>query len=398
MDRYLEIISISDCCGCEACTNICPQKCIALRPNSKGFLYPYVNTEKCIDCKLCERVCPVLNAKGKTIAEPLGVYAAKNPNEEIRMKSSSGGIFTMLAERTLNNGGVVFGVRFDENWDVIHDYIETIEGVEKFRGSKYVQSRIGDCFKKAKLFLDAGREVLFSGTPCQIAGLKRFLRKDYVNLLTVDIICHGVPSPLVFKHYIKSLEKKHGGTLTSFKFRDKANGWKAYEIVAEFGNGKEFRSLGKDNPFINGFIGNLFLRQSCTYCAFKNFKSGADITLGDFWGSERFGQEYNDNKGISLVSINTNKGLKTFGSVKLSIAGLIESSLADAVEYNPCLATSVKMHRNQRKFYRQYKKKEFEPLVKELLCESRLRKLLHETVPYYSGIIMDKIKNKLCHR
>lgn len=191
----IEIKDKKDCCGCSACVQKCPKQCISLKEDNEGFLYPEVDKSMCINCGLCEKVCPVLH-QGES-RKPLKVYAAKNQDEEIRRQSSSGGIFTLLAEKTIQDGGVVFGARFDEHWEVKHDYTETIEGLAAFRGSKYVQSRMEDNYRKAEMFLKQGRKVLFSGTPCQVAGLKRFLRKYYGNLLTIDMVCHGVPSPLV---------------------------------------------------------------------------------------------------------------------------------------------------------------------------------------------------------
>ena len=189
-----------NCCGCSACVQVCPKQCIRMYADNEGFLYPQVNSTICIDCGLCEKVCPVINQNKPNV--PLSVYAAKNINEEVRIKSSSGGIFTLLAEQIISEGGVVFGARFNENWEVVHDYTETIDGLESFRGSKYVQSSISDNFKVAKQFLKEGRKVLFSGTPCQIAGLKKFLQKEYENLLTMEVVCHGVPSPMVWRDYI----------------------------------------------------------------------------------------------------------------------------------------------------------------------------------------------------
>lgn len=193
----------TDCCGCEACAQRCPKQCIAMHADAEGFLYPRINTAACIDCGLCEQVCPVLRPAAPRT--PTAVYAAKNPDERIRMESSSGGVFTLLAERTIRAGGVVFGARFDEAWEVVHDSTETIEGLAAFRGSKYVQSRIGTSFARAEEFLKQGRQVLFTGTPCQIAGLNRFLRRSYDNLLTVDVVCHGVPSPLVWRRYLDEI-------------------------------------------------------------------------------------------------------------------------------------------------------------------------------------------------
>ena len=234
----IDIKDKKDCCGCSACVQKCPKQCISLKEDCEGFLYPIVDKDICIDCGLCEKVCPILYQGEER--KPLKVFAAKNHDEEIRKQSSSGGIFTLLAEKIINEGGVVFGAKFDENWDVKHDYTETIEGLAAFRGSKYVQSRIEDNYRKAETFLKQGRKVLFSGTPCQIAGLKRFFRKEYENLLTVDFICHGVPSPGVWRRYLQETvarmcDKNRVSTdpisiknarVESISFRDKSHGWK----------------------------------------------------------------------------------------------------------------------------------------------------------------------------
>lgn len=196
----IDIKEKKECCGCNACAQRCPKSCITMREDSEGFLYPEVDKEICIDCGICEKVCPVMYQGNKR--KPLAVYAVKHKNNEIRLSSSSGGVFTALAESVIDEGGVVFGAKFDDNWCVVHSYSETKEGLAAFRGSKYLQSRIGDSFKKVECFLKANRKVLFSGTPCQIAGLKRFLRKEYDNLLTVDFVCHGVPSPGVWREYL----------------------------------------------------------------------------------------------------------------------------------------------------------------------------------------------------
>lgn len=228
----------ADCCGCNSCIQVCPRHCIATKTDKEGFAYPVVESFRCIDCGLCERVCPILNQNVTRV--PVKTYAAKNPNETIRSKSSSGGIFTLLAEIVIVQGGVLFGARFDEDWNVIHDFTETLEGVAAFCGSKYVQSRIGDSYRRVEKFLKAGRKVLFSGTPCQVAGLKRFLRKEYDNLLIVDFVCHGVPSPKVWQMYLNETIARQGdgkNTVLSHSksfsyrvkgidFRSKSTGWK----------------------------------------------------------------------------------------------------------------------------------------------------------------------------
>ena len=194
-----------DCCGCSACQQVCPQECITMIPDKEGFYYPHIDLDKCINCHLCEKVCPIINQG--TERNPLEVYAAYNKNEDVRAKSSSGGIFSLIAEKVIQNKGVVFGVKFDSDLNVTFGYTDTIEGIGQFRGSKYIQAHLGDTYKIAAKFLKDGRLVLFSGTPCQVAGLKGFLNKDHPNLLTLDIICEGVPSQKIWKRYSVLLYK-----------------------------------------------------------------------------------------------------------------------------------------------------------------------------------------------
>ena len=253
----IDIIDKTLCCGCAACVQRCPKQCITLHEDHEGFLYPKVDTETCIDCGLCEKVCPILNEGNKR--EPLKVYAAINKDEKIRLESSSGGIFTMLAEQTIGEGGVVFGARFDENWQVRLDYTETIEGIAAFRGSKYVQARTENIYQQAEKFLKEGRKVLFTGTPCQIAGLKKFLRKEYANLLAVDFVCHGVPSPKVWAKYLQELLASKGDKNTvSFSPNPSfvSEGYRIYRMLDQlhfrFG---DFTGIYGSKRLCTGFIG-----------------------------------------------------------------------------------------------------------------------------------------------
>lgn len=309
----IEITDKSQCCGCTACASICPKQCITMQEDEEGFLYPVVNKSLCIDCNLCRKVCPVLNqANGKT---PLAVYAAKNKDEKIRLSSSSGGIFTLLAEKIIDEGGVVFGARFDENWDVMHDSTEKKEGLAAYRGSKYVQSRMGNCFARAKQYLESGRRVMFTGTSCQIAGLKSYLGKEYENLLLVDVVCHGVPSPKAWRLYLRDITNKGNKEVTSINFRGKQHGWKNFNFIIN-GRGNEIiNEIYYHNRWERAFIWNLMLRPSCHYCPAIKGKSGSDITLGDYWGIEKFVADFDDDKGCSLVIINTSKGGKTYAEL-----------------------------------------------------------------------------------
>lgn len=367
----IKIDSKEKCCGCWACVQRCPKQCITMVEDDEGFLYPKVDSSLCIDCSLCEKVCPVINQGEPRIPE--AVYAAKNLNEEIRMASSSGGIFTLLAEDVIAKGGVVFGARFNEEWEVVHDYTETIEGLSAFRGSKYVQSRVGKCYSQVEEFLKKDRKVLFSGTPCQISGLKRFLRKEYDNLLTVDFICHGVPSPGVWLEYLKEETARQCGRknsvlphpilngrnarIDSISFRNKCLGWRkscfalTFSVPDEYG-GKNSVLISEPlnkNIFLRGFLANLYLRPSCHACPAKSLKSGSDITIGDFWGIQNVMPEIDDDKGVSVVMVSTEKGKKIWGDITTSN---YKVTFDDVVAENSALIRSVNLNRYRNVFYR----------------------------------------------
>lgn len=266
------------------------------------------------------------------------------------MDSSSGGIFTILAEQVINAGGVVFGACWDEEWNVKHDYAECLDNLSKFRSSKYLQSIIGDNYFKAEQFLKAGRTVLFTGTPCQIAGLKHFLRKDYDNLLAVEVICHSVPSPGIWQRYLEErlqTLKWSKSDIKHISFRNKKTGWKGYSFIIENKNGNVFSELGSKNAFMRGFLADLYTRPSCQACPAKQLKSGSDITLGDFWGIDSLMPEIDDDKGVSAIIINTEKGRKALHSVN----NLIPLSWADMCVNNPALVKSAKVSENKERFF-----------------------------------------------
>lgn len=347
------MIDIKDkklCCGCNACVQRCPKQCISVQKDEEGFLYPIVDLSICIDCGLCEKVCLVLNQGSER--NPIEVFAAVNKDDSIRMQSSSGGIFTALAEQIIQEKGVVFGARFDEKWEVKHDYTETIEGLKAFRGSKYVQSRIGDTFRQAEFFLKTGRKVMFTGTPCQIAGLRLFLRKEYENLLAVDIICHGVPSPMVWRKYLEDKTKRQGiKFIQSISFRDKGTGWKNYSFNIKYKNGcseNSFSEYASQNIFMKGFLADLYLRPSCYACPSKKLKSGSDITLGDFWGIQHIKPELDDDKGICSFIINTRKGMEWQNKLEIL---KYKFDFADVVKGNPSLVYSANIPENRVAFY-----------------------------------------------
>lgn len=290
-----------------------------MHEDTEGFLYPRVDESTCIDCGLCEKVCHELHPYGEQA--PQQVFAAINPDESIRLKSSSGGIFHLLASQTIAEGGVVFGARFDDDWQVVIDYAETAEVIKAFMGSKYVQARTETAFRDAKRFLQNGRKVLFSGTPCQIAALRHFLRKDYDNLLAVDFVCHGTPSPKVWRLYLKEL-LRGGRRATNVNFRNKAQGWKNYSFKLDYldtGTLASYQSPFADNPYMKVFLQELSLRPSCYACKAKAGRSHSDITIADFWGVDTLFPDMDDDKGTGMVFLNTAKGVASISPSKVRL-------------------------------------------------------------------------------
>lgn len=308
------------CCGCSACANACPKKCIEMQFDDEGFLYPVVDSTRCIECGLCTRVCPIQNRPNLAEEIPLS-YVVQNKNSHVRKESSSGGMFSVLAEYVLAKQGIVFGVAYDDDFVVKHIGIESIADLYKLRGSKYVQSEIGTTFRKAKECLDKDRWVCFSGTPCQIAGLKNFLKNDYEKLLLVDIVCHGTPSPMLFKKYVKH-HTGMDGPLKNIYFRNKEYGYAGSTMALEFKSGKK-RFTGQDVHFFKEtFFRDLSTRPSCYQCRFKTINRVSDITLFDCWGVNNFKKEMDDDKGTTSVLIHSQKGLNIFDELSDKIEGV----------------------------------------------------------------------------
>lgn len=362
------ITDAKDCCGCAACEQACPTRCISMQEDREWFLYPEVDASTCIGCGLCERVCPVRNSHITTTYHK--VFAVKAKDNSLRITSSSGGIFTLLAEKIIENGGVVFGAKYDDDWSVVHSWTETKQGLKQFRGSKYVQSRIGNMFKEAEKFIKQGRSVLFSGTPCQINGLRLFLRKNYDKLILVEVACHGVPSPGIWRRYLQEIinrpERMEGQekntvwplpkdmpVITGINFRDKCMGWEKYSFVVR---GKYAGTADKNlvsdihsqNPYMRAFLSNLSLRPSCYDCHSRLGYSGSDLTIADYWGVSSVHPEFNDDAGVSLVIINTKKGEEFFRGLDVYKC---DSDLKSALSHNPCLIKSVELPKKRDSFF-----------------------------------------------
>lgn len=359
-----------NCCGCNACVQVCPTKCISMEVDEEGFKYPQIILDKCSGCNKCEKVCPIIKQKNKNSTDndlkPKAI-GGWHKDDEIRKRSSSGGAFTLLSEFALQNKGIVFGAGFDENLEVNHLSVEKVEDLDKLRGSKYVQSDIKDTYLKVKENLEKDRIVLFVGTPCQVAGLSSFLNKDYDKLFKCDFICHGVPSPLVFKRYINSLEERYKDKVVEFKFRNKEKGWRqtgqqmGTAIKFKKGKIKYFMPAYKDF-FMNGFLADVYLRPSCHECKFKSIpKDYSDITFADFWGVDAVFSGLNDKKGTSLVLINTNNGEQLFDRVKDNFY-YRECDFDKSIKRNLVLLNSAKPSTQRKKFFKDLNIKSFRTL------------------------------------
>lgn len=329
---------------------------------------PMVDLDTCIHCCLCERTCPVrkLDDSHNTLM-PLKVIAAKNLNREIAAVSSSGGIFSVFAEYILKKDGVVYGVALSKELKAIHIRVNNINSLSKIRGSKYLHSNAAKAYSSVKEDLKAKKNVLFSGTPCQIAALKQFLRKDYSNLLCIEVVCHGVPTDRAFNKYIEYLQSRHKSRVTSVNFRDKSKGWNDNCISFTFENGKKFLQRGADNLYTQGYVNNLFVRDCCTACQFKNMKSGADITLGDMWGIESLLPTYPKDCGVSMVCINSLVGENAFRNIELELSDCIEVSYESVKKYNECIWRSVRSHEKRIFFLQNCNEEYFDRLIKESL-------------------------------
>ncbi|MHB8077058.1 Coenzyme F420 hydrogenase/dehydrogenase, beta subunit C-terminal domain [Desulfosporosinus fructosivorans] len=299
-----------ECCGCTACMSICPKQAITMQPDEDGFVYPTVNDDLCVECGLCRKVCAFQNVP-VTPNVPLATYAAINRNQSVLAASASGGVFAALALIIFEKNGVIFGCAFNNNMEPEHICVDNPTNIKNLQGSKYVQSSINVTYADAKLYLEQGRVVLYTGTPCQIAGLKSYLSKDYENLITADIICHGVPSATFFKGYINHLESKLKGKVIDFKFRDKSNGWGLIGKAVYEKNGavrQEFIAPITSYYYSYFLKGDIY-RENCYECKYASANRQGDFTMGDYWGIEKAHPEIETRNGVSVLLVNSAKGM-----------------------------------------------------------------------------------------
>lgn len=374
-----------ECCGCHACANACPQKCVSMEIDEEGFWYPHINNvENCIDCGVCKQVCPILHSVvDSTESEPFA-YAVKNMNDDERKNSSSGGLFVLLAKQTLKEGGIVFGAALSDTCRSLeHIGVEYIENLHILQGSKYLQSKIGDSYCQVKTALDSGKTVLFSGTPCQIEGLHRYLKKDYENLLCVDLACHGVPSPKVWNHYVSYQESIADASVQKISFRSKKHGWKKFSVLLEFNNATIYEATLSKDLFMQAFMNNICLRPCCSSCHFKKLNRVADITLADFWGIEGVLPEFYDDRGVSLALVHSNKGMHAMKRIESQMC-FMQVETQEAISGNAAILSSVTAHRNRKKFFRALNEMPFDQLVQKYVREKL-------SIKYIIAISLDKL-------
>ena len=357
----MKINNLSNCTGCSACYSACPMSAILMVENDEGFLYPKVDDEKCVECGLCEKVCPAISPLRVQESE-CKAFAVINNDEAIRMESSSGGVFTAIAEKIVMTGGEVFGAKFSDDFkSVIHSWTDNIDGLKDFRGSKYLQSNVNESFKECERFLKVGEKVLFSGTPCQIQGLKKYLRKDYENLLTVDYICHGVPSPLLWKLYVEYREKLAASRVVKTSSRRKNCGWKRYSLWFAFANHSEYlKTLDKD-PYLQMFLKDTCLRQSCYDCPSKGLQRVSDVTIADFWGIQQEYPELDDDKGTSFVIVHNPKVMPLFSDV----CKVKEIELNDGLKHNFAMVKSWAKPKARDTFFNDLQTLSFDKMIKK---------------------------------
>ena len=380
----MNLASNDQCSGCAACHAICPQKAIAMVPDAEGFAHPKIDASRCVNCGLCERICPVLHS-GEA-RKPLKVYAAKAKDDALRKESSSGGVFSLLACQVISDGGIVYGAAIRGNdLSVYHCSAENEEELSWLRGSKYVQSDVGDTYECVKDQLATGREVLFSGTPCQVAGLRKYLSKDYGNLTCVEVICHATPSPLAWRKFLEKRAVASAGGRDSARpeavivrrisFRRKNCGWKRYSLSLRFANDKEYLQDLYTDSFLRGFLSELYNRPSCHNCHVRELRSGADITLGDYWNVHQRFPEMDDDGGTSVVLVDSEKGSALVKRIA-PLCDMVASDYEDVCRTNPAIYRSSPPNRKRGKFFKLVGKgADFDATVKRLLRRPLSRRI-----------------------
>lgn len=347
----IEIKDKKDCCGCWACKNICPVQCISMPEDAEGFRYPTVDKDKCINCHLCEKVCPIIHAEADKPNEKQRAYLLQHKDKEVLLQSASGGAFTAIASWVIRHGGVVFGAAYDKDFQVTHQYVETYEDLKIFRNSKYVQSYTGDALKQVKDFLKQGRMVCYSGTPCQLEGLLRYLSKPYDNLITIDVMCHSITSPKIFRMYVAEMKKKYGDDLSNIMFRDKSPYGYKYSQMSVYKGGKQVYREGVDTDvYLRSFFSDVNVRPSCYDCKFKKQHHLTDFSIWDCFDVYRFSSKLDNDKGVTRILANTEKAQLILKEIQEDTT-VMEIPVEDAVNGVHEMLHSVKMSSRRERFF-----------------------------------------------
>ena len=373
--KYIQLQNPEDCCGCGAFYNVCPKSAIEMKSDAEGFWYPSVSQEKCINCGLCRKTCPILSMP--TVNTGCETYGAFASNAEEQMTSTSGGVFAVLARSVLRQGGYVCGVAFSEDFSVQHIIIHDEEDLTLLKGVKYVQSSIGDCFQKIKRLLHQGCTVLFSGTPCQVGGLKAFLNQDHPNLICVDLICHGVPSPGVWQRYLAELAASAPITEIEFRHKDAQGMWMRLKQ-----NGQYASEPYHTNRYIQGFLKNYYVRPSCFHCRFKGLQRCSDITVGDFWGVMEHHADFSNGNGVSSVILHSAKGKRCI-EINRNALEMIAVSKKDVELWNECLLKSTPKTDSREVFFQRWRQEGVANTVQYLLQQHQQTKPVSQN----SGLI-----------
>ena len=366
----------NSCVGCRSCEQVCPKRAIVIREQEEGFLYPYVDEEKCIDCSLCVKHCPTQVTKNNSIA-PISVFAFRNKNDAQIMQSASGGVGVLTAQKIIEENGVSYGVAYDEGFRAKHIRVDDLSELPRIQSSKYVQSDTGDTYSQVQKDLQSGKKVLYTGTPCQIDGLYSFLGKDYENLYTIDLICHGVPSPKFFKKYLEFRDRRTDGKTIYFNFRSKdKRGWGTqYLLKTKTKTRTKTKVLSLDRYGKHFVMGDCY-RESCYQCDYANIHRVGDLTIGDFWGIGKSHPDFYSEKGVSSILVNTEKGQKLFNSIK-SEGWVINATLEEAMVKQGNLVHPTKRPLERDTFYRNIDRDDFiDNLKVGLQLKDRVKSIL----------------------
>lgn len=398
MRKNVELILKRECTGCMMCGDICPKQAISFSINVEdGFWYPVIDRQKCIGCELCYQKCPTTMNMVAEEETTIVCYGGKSKNENIRAESTSGGVFSELAYRWIDMGGVCAGAEYNLEQQVVHRIENNKEGIIRLRQSKYVQSDAAGIYTDTRNALIDGTQVMFCGTPCQVAALKSFLGKSYENLVTLDFVCCGICSPEVYRQYLNSLKQKYKSSITRVWFKNKEFGWRQLGTRIDFSNGKKYFKAGSSDPYMVAFVADaLSMRESCEHCRYRKVPHISDITLADFWGIEKIKPEIDDNKGLSAVMVNSERGKKLFDSISEKL-DFFETSVQDIAAGNFTVYKAKKASLNRDDFLKECIKYGFNSAIDKYSSYSGMNKL-RSNLNFYKIRVKTWINGKIRRR